>query len=145
MWRGKRSFLSFFAQLYSYSSVAFVIFWILSLRPQLSGSEWAQRVPLGCFVAGTVGGGPSGLCWSDGVGCGGPTAYAESRSLRPMLSRFRYVAQRVPLSCFCTGTAGGWSHWAVLVSGVVGGGPTGLCWFDLPLLRRSESLGLTLS
>ena len=32
----------------------------------------------------------------------------------------------------------------VLVSGVVGGDPTGLCWFDLPLLRRSESLGLTL-
>ena len=26
-----------------------------------------------------------------------------------------------------------------------GGDPTGLCWFDLPLLRRSESLGLTLS
>ena len=44
-----------------------------------------------------------------------------------MLSRFRYVAQRVPLSCFCTGVAGG--------------GPTGLCWFDLPRLRRSESLG----
>ena len=82
------------------------------------------------LLAGTVRGGPSGLCWSDGVGCGGPTAYAESRSLRPMLSRFRYVAQRVPLSCFCTGVAGG--------------GPTGLCWFDLPLLRRSESLGLTL-
>ena len=76
VWRGKRSFLSFFAQLYSYSSVAFVIFWILSLRPKLSGSEWAQRVPLGCFVAGTVGGGPSGLCWSAGVGCGGPTACA---------------------------------------------------------------------
>ena len=76
MWRGKRFFLSFFAQLYSYSSVAFVIFWILSLRPKLSGSEWAQRVPLGCFVAGTVGGGPSGLCWSAGVGCGGPTAWA---------------------------------------------------------------------
>ncbi len=37
VWRGKRSFLSFFAQLYSYSSVAFVIFWILSLRPTLSG------------------------------------------------------------------------------------------------------------
>ena len=96
------------------------------------------------LLAGTVRGGPSGLCWSDGVGCGGPTAYAESRSLRPMLSRFRYVAQRVPLSCFCTGMAGGWSHWAVLVAGVVGGDPTGLCWFDLPLLRRSESLGLTL-
>ena len=59
------------------------------------------------LLAGTVRGGPFGLCWSDGVGCGGPTAYAESRSLRPMLSRFRYVAQRVPLSCFCTGTAGG--------------------------------------
>ena len=58
-----------------------------------------------------------------------------------MLSRFGYVAQRVPLSCFGTGTAGGWSHWAVLVSGVVGGDPTGLCWFDLPRLRRSESLG----
>ena len=50
VWRGKRSFLSFFAQLYSYSSVAFVIFWILSLRPTLSGFKWAQRVPLGCFV-----------------------------------------------------------------------------------------------
>ena len=62
-----------------------------------------------------------------------------------MLSRFGYVAQRVALSCFGTGTAGGWSHWAVLVAGVVGGDPTGLCWFDLPLLRRSESLGLTLS
>ena len=90
------------------------------------------------LLAGTVRGGPSGLCWSDGVGCGGPTAYAESRSLRPMLSRFRYVAQRVPLSCFCTGMAGGWSHWAVLVAGVVGGGPTGLCWFGLPPLTRSE-------
>ena len=50
VWRGKRSFLSFFAQLYSYSSVAFVIFWILSLRPTLSRFKWAQRVPLGCFV-----------------------------------------------------------------------------------------------
>ena len=71
--------------------------------------------------------------------------FSESRSLRPTLSGFRYAAQRVPLSCFCTGMAGGWSHWAVLVAGVVGGDPTGLCWFDLPLLRRSESLGLTLS
>ena len=32
------------------------------------------------LLAGTVRGGPSGLCWSDGVGCGGPTAYAESEA-----------------------------------------------------------------
>ena len=128
MWRGKRSFLSFFAQLYSYSSVAFVIFWILSLRPKLSGSEWAQRVPLGCFVAGTVGGGPSGLCWSAGVGCGGPTACAglvcteheAGVSLWLFLMCFTNFAFRVTeawqtKSCLIGWYSQRWSLWAVLV------------------------------
>ena len=43
----------------------------------------AQQIQVGSkgtfglfLLAGTVGGGPSGLCWSAGVGCGGPTACA---------------------------------------------------------------------